>query len=27
LKHRLASDKRENLKRSQVENDLFDKSY
>jgi len=27
LKHRLAADKRENLKKSQVENDLFDRSY
>jgi len=27
LKHRLSTDKRENLKRSQLENDLFDKSY
>ena len=27
LKHRLPADKRENLKRSQLENDLFDKSY
>lgn len=27
LKHRLSSEKRDNLKKSQVETDLFDKSY
>jgi len=27
LKHRLPADKRENLKKSQLENDLFDRSY